>query len=185
MDITVTCRLPLGDLASGASVACHGICMTVVESGEKGGASWFRVMASPETLSKSRVESWQEGHRIHVEPSLRMGDPIGGHITYGHVDGVGMIRSVDKQSACLRIVVALDGSLMPLMVARGSVAVDGVSLTVVEVHKEEKSIALMVIPHTLQQTTLARLHAGDKVHIEADMMARYLVNALGEIRGCV
>ena len=154
----------------GSSVAVNGVCTTV--AAKRGGA--LQVTYMPETQRKTTVSRWQPGTRLNLEPSLRFGDEVGGHFVFGHVDAVGTVVAVTRHSGDVRLSIALPGALLPLMVARGSVCVDGVSLTVVERTRDGFLVAL--IPHTLAATTLSGLVVGSRVNVEADMLARYVSN---------
>ena len=164
--------LDLARLALGASVAHSGICLTVAA---KSGAS-YAVHASPETLARTTLGTWRKGESINLETSLRLGDELGGHLVFGHVDGLGRIAAIEPLGASFRLVVDLPAELRPLAAVKGSMALDGISLTVNEV--TETGVALMIIPHTWEVTTLSRRRVGDPVNIEADMLARYVARQL-------
>lgn len=172
-DIAVETDMPLGDLPPGASVAHSGVCLTVVEHG----AGRLRVQASPETLARTTIGRWREGSRVNLERSLRLGDELGGHFVFGHVDGLGEVAALDEAGeGAWRLEVRMPPDLAPLVAVKGSVAVDGVSLTVNEVAGDR--FACMVIPHTWDHTTLADRRPGDPVNLEADMLARYVARRL-------
>lgn len=152
----------------GASIACSGVCLTVVQKG----ADWFAVDVSAETLSRSMLGGWKEGSVINLERSLKVGDELGGHIVSGHVDGVGDVVTVKPEGDSLRIDFRAPDSLAPYIAEKGSVTVDGVSLTVNGVQGAVFGVNL--IPHTQQVTTLGKLKAGDKVNLEIDVLARYV-----------
>ncbi|MBN8552933.1 MAG: riboflavin synthase [Caulobacterales bacterium] len=156
------------DIDLGASVSHAGCCLTVTEKG----AGWFAVEVSGETLSKTTLGDWQEGHRVNLERAVRLGDEMGGHVVSGHVDGLGEIVSVTLEGGSRRIEVAAPEPLHRFIAAKGSVTVDGVSLTVNAI--EGRRFDVNIIPHTLDATTLAGLQAGDRVNLEIDMLARYL-----------
>ena len=163
----------LDGLELGASVAHSGVCLTVVEKG----GDRFRVQASPETLARTTLGRWREGDRVNLERSLRLGDELGGHLVFGHVDGVGEVAGVERAGeGGWRLEVAMPGDLAPLLAVKGSVAVDGVSLTVNEAGSER--FACMLIPHTWDHTALGLLRPGDPVNLEADMLARYVARQL-------
>ncbi len=164
--------LDLERLALGASVAHSGICLTV--AGKT--AEAYAVHASPETLARTTMGTWREGQSINLETSLRLGDELGGHLVFGHVDGLGRIAGIEPTGQSFRLVVELPADLRPLAAVKGSIAVDGISLTVNEV--TEVAIALTIIPHTWETTTLSRRRVGDAVNIEADMLARYVARQL-------
>ena len=155
-------------IAIGASVACGGCCLTAVEVGP----DWFAVDVSGETLSKTKLGAWAEGSPMNLERSLRMGDELGGHLVSGHVDGVGEVASVVQENGSWRVRVEAPRELSRFIAAKGSVSLDGVSLTVNEV--EAAAFGVNIIPHTWDVTTLGQLKPGDPVHIEIDMLARYV-----------
>jgi riboflavin synthase len=152
----------------GASIACSGCCLTVVEHG----ADWFAVDASAETLTHTKLGAWTAGSRVNLERSLRMGDELGGHIVSGHVDGVGEAVSATPENASTRWVFRVPKHLARFIAAKGSIAVDGISLTVNEVQGD--TFGVNIIPHTASVTSLGSTRPGDKVNIEIDMLARYV-----------
>jgi riboflavin synthase len=152
----------------GASIACSGCCLTVVESGP----DWFAVEVSAETLSLTTLGNWQQGTRINLEASLRLGDELGGHLVSGHVDGVAQVISATPENGSTRWVFELPAALAPFVAPKGSIAVNGVSLTVNAV--EGQKFGVNIIPHTAQHTNFSTLAVGDMVHIEIDMLARYV-----------
>lgn len=152
----------------GASVSHAGCCLTVVETGP----GWFAVEVSGETLSKTTLGGWAEGTPVNLERAAKLGDELGGHIVSGHVDGLGEVVSVTPEGGSHRLVVAAPAPLHRYIAAKGSITVDGVSLTVNGV--EGREFGLNIIPHTWDATTLGRLKAGDAVNLEIDMLARYL-----------
>jgi riboflavin synthase len=160
------------DKALGASIACSGVCLTVVEAG----SDWFVVEVSAETLSKSTLAGWRAGTRINLEGSLRLGDEIGGHIVSGHVDGVAEVVSITPEHGSTRYMFRLPAELAPFVAPKGSVALNGVSLTVNEV--EGPMFGVNIIPHTLLHTNFADLAAGAGVNVEIDMLARYVARQL-------
>lgn len=157
----------------GASIACNGVCLTVVEKGE----GWFAVQASAETLSKTTLGDWAEGTRINLERSLKLGDELGGHLVYGHVDGVATVAEVRPDGDSLRLTFQAPDALARYVAPKGSVALDGVSLTVNEV--EGARFGINIIPHTQTATTFGDLRPGDRVNMEADMLARYVARLVG------
>ncbi len=175
-------RLVIGtafDMASvdlGASIACSGVCLTVVDKG----ADWFAVDLSGETVSRTAKGIWQEGARINLERALRMGDELGGHMVTGHVDGLGEVVGVTQEGDSRRVGVRVDEALGPMIAAKGSITLDGASLTVNEVRDSEDGthFAINLIPHTGQQTTLGDLQVGRQLHVEVDVLARYLVRMI-------
>ncbi len=152
----------------GASIACSGCCLTVVETGP----DWFAVEVSAETLDRTGLGGWTEGHLVNLERALKAGDELGGHIVSGHVDGLGEVLSVTPEGGSRRIGFSAPRALMRLIAEKGSICVDGVSLTVNAVSAD--AFEVNVIPHTLEATTLGRLQPGDRVNLEIDMLARYL-----------
>ncbi len=153
----------------GASISHAGCCLTVTEKGP----GWFAVEVSGETLSKTSLGDWSEGHRVNLERAAKLGDEMGGHIVSGHVDGLGRVVSVTPEGGSHRIDVEAPVPLHRYIAAKGSITVDGVSLTVNAV--EDRVFGLNIIPHTWEATTLGALKAGDAVNLEIDMLARYLV----------
>lgn len=163
----------LATLDIGASVSHAGCCLTVVEKGpvgEKGG--WFAVEVSGETLSKTSLGEWRAGGRVNLERAARVGDELGGHIVSGHVDGVGRVVSVTEEGGSHRVRIRVARPLHRFIAPKGSITVDGVSLTVNEV--EDDVFGVNLIPHTWAVTTLGGLEPGSPVNIEIDMLARYL-----------
>jgi riboflavin synthase len=159
------------DLATvdiGASIACNGCCLTVIEKG----AGWFAIEASAETLSKTTLGSWGTGTRVNLERALKIGDELGGHIVSGHVDGLGEILSITPEGDSKRFRIRVPGALARFIAPKGSVAVDGTSLTVNEV--EGDLFGVNIIPHTQVVTTWGAMVAGQPVNIEIDMLARYV-----------
>jgi riboflavin synthase len=158
----------IGDVALGASIACSGCCLTVVERGP----GWFAVEVSGETLSKTTLGAWRTGTRINLERALRMGDELGGHVVSGHVDGLGEVVSTRPEGGSTRWRFRVPRELARFIAPKGSVAVNGVSLTVNEVDGTE--FGVNIIPHTETHTNFATLAVGDAVNIEIDMLARYV-----------
>jgi riboflavin synthase len=157
-----------GSIAIGASIACSGCCLTAVDVGD----DWFAVDASAETLSKTRLGEWRVGSRVNLERSLRMGDELGGHLVSGHVDGVGTAVSATPENGSTRWRFRVPHDLSRFIAAKGSVAVDGVSLTVNDI--EGDTFGVNIIPHTAAVTGFGTLAPGDAVNIEIDMLARYV-----------
>jgi riboflavin synthase len=163
------------DLATvdlGASLACSGACLTVVDKGE----DWFAVDLSAETISKTAKDMWREGARLNLERSLRMGDELGGHIVTGHVDSVGEVIGICAEGDSSRIGIRVDRALAPAIARKGSISLDGVSLTVNDVRDAEDGteFSVNVIPHTAKETTLGDLAVGRQLNVEIDVIARYL-----------
>jgi riboflavin synthase len=156
-------------LADGESVAVNGACLTVRESG----AGWFSVAAIVTTLGRTTIGEWTAGRRVNLERAMKLGDRLGGHLVQGHVDDVGVVEDSRREGDALLLEVRLPSELEPLMVPRGSVAVDGVSLTV-NALPAPGILQLSLIEFTLRHTTLGELRAGDRVHLEADMVGKYV-----------
>jgi riboflavin synthase len=161
-----------GSVALGASIACSGACLTVIAKGGREGEGWFSVEASAETMSKTTLGSWVVGTRVNLERSLKVGEEIGGHIVSGHVDGVGDVVSVTPEGDSIRFKIRAPKQLAKFIAAKGSIALDGTSLTVNEV--DGNSFGVNIIPHTSKVTTWGGVKSGDKLNIEIDMLARYL-----------
>lgn len=175
--VTISCAMDPARIAIGASIACSGVCLTVVEKGGVAGEAWFAVDVSGETISRTAPAQWQAGAPINLEPALRLGDELGGHIVTGHVDALGEIVSITPEGGSLRVVIATPPALAPYIAPKGSITVDGVSLTVNEVADQSDGtchFALNIIPHTVQVTTLGQLAPGRQVNLEIDVLARYL-----------
>ena len=173
----IACPFDPAGIAIGASIACSGVCLTVVERGGSAGDAWFAVDISGETLARSVPGRWDVGSTLNLEPALRLGDELGGHIVTGHVDGVGSVVSVTPVGDSWRVVIATPAELAPYIAPKGSITVDGVSLTVNEVTDQADGtchFALNIIPHTAEVTTLGALAAGAQVNLEIDVLARYL-----------
>jgi riboflavin synthase len=159
-------------LELGASVCCSGICLTVIDKGR----DWFAVSASNETVSRTTIGSWRETTRVNFERALKVGDELGGHLVSGHVDAVGAIVSVEEDGESRRFTFQAPHEVMRFIATKGSIAVDGVSLTVNEVAGD--CFTVNVIPHTLAMTTFGQARAGDRVNLEIDMIARYVARLL-------
>ena len=170
-DMRLTIAAPWPDTAAipiGASIGCSGCCLTAVEVG----ADWFAADASAETLGRTTLGRWQAGTRVNLERSLRLGDELGGHLVSGHVDGVGEVRSVAPEHGSIRFVFHVPADLARFIAVKGSIAVDGVSLTVNEV--TDDTFGVNIIPHTAAVTGFGALRPGDPVNLEIDMLARYV-----------
>jgi len=157
----------------GASIACSGACLTVVDKGE----DWFAVDVSAETVSKTAADHWREGARLNLERSLRLGDEVGGHIVTGHVDAVGTVATVSPEGDSKRVGISVPDALGPMIAAKGSVALDGVSMTVNDVRDAGNATTLFsvnVIPHTGDHTTLGELAPATQLNVEVDVLARYI-----------
>jgi len=163
-------------IARGASIACSGVCLTVVETGP----GWFAADVSAETLARTTMADWQAGTPVNLERSLRVGDELGGHLVYGHVDGVATEVARAPEGDSLRLAYAAPAELRRLIAAKGSVAVDGVSLTVNRVDDGDGRFEVNIIPHTALATTLGAGRPGTRVNLEIDMLARYVQRLLGK-----
>jgi riboflavin synthase len=161
-------RFDLSTVDLGASISHAGCCLTVVEKGE----GWFAVEVSGETLSMTSLGEWKEGRPVNLERAARVGDELGGHIVSGHVDGVGEVISIESEGGSHRVQIRVPRPLHRYIAHKGSIAVEGVSLTVNEV--EDDVFGVNLIPHTWDVTTLGTLKVGSKVNLEIDMLARYL-----------
>lgn len=170
--LKIACAYDLDGVALGASIACSGVCLTVVDKGD----DWFAVDVSAETHSRTAPDMWEEGRRLNLERALRVGDELGGHIVTGHVDGVGEVESVAEVGGSTRVTIIANEEVAPFIVTKGSVTLDGVSLTVNEVENLSGGVrfAVNIIPHTAEQTTFSEIEAGRTVNIEIDILARYL-----------
>jgi riboflavin synthase len=169
--ITMFCRYPRAELIEGASIACSGVCMTVVDTGEEDGRTWFAVDAADETLRVTTVGRWRHGGRVNLERSLKLGDELGGHLVAGHVDGLASVVAREDMTDMARFSLRAPCELARFIAPKGSVALDGVSLTVNAVDGDVFTV--LIIPHTLQVTTFGALRQGDDVNLEIDTMARY------------
>jgi len=161
----------------GASIACSGVCLTVVDKGAGGSAGgWFAADVSGETLSRTAAGQWSAGAKLNLERALKLGEELGGHIVTGHVDGIGEIVSVTAEGGSHRVVIAAGPDIAPFVAPKGSITLDGVSLTVNSVDDEPERVLIGVnlIPHTAAVTTLGSLQAGSPINIEIDVLARYL-----------
>jgi len=180
--VEIETRLPAGDFVVGASVACSGVCLTVIERGALASGGWFAVEASPETLARTSLGRWRVGSAVNLERALKLGDELGGHLVSGHVDGLARVRSVRKvgEGASGSTVFEFEApaSLAAYIAAKGSVTLDGVSLTVNSVDGSRFSVN--VIPHTLAMTTFGSVKDGDEVNLEIDLLARYVARLLGK-----
>jgi riboflavin synthase len=173
----IGCPWDPAGIAIGASIACSGTCLTVVERGGTVGDAWFAVDISAESVACTVPGRWVVGGRLNLEPALRLGDELGGHIVTGHVDGVGEVVGVCPEGDSRRIGIAAPASLAPYLAPKGSITVDGVSLTVNDVADQPDGtchFSLNLIPHTAEVTTLGDLGPGSKVNLEIDVLARYL-----------
>ena len=165
---TIQCRYDMSGVEIGASIACSGACLTVVEKG----ADWFAVDVSAETLDKTKLGDWQPEAPVNLERSLRVGDELGGHIVSGHVDGLVQITEIRPEGGSIRYSFKVPTALARYVASKGSVALDGVSLTVNEV--EGDTFGVNIIPHTQEKTTFGSYQTGDRVNLEIDVLARYV-----------
>lgn len=166
-EFRVHCRY--GDVADGESIAVNGACMTVRESGPR----WFTFATVVTSLDRTAMAEWQAGQRVNLERSLRAGDRMGGHIVQGHVDGVGIVRSVSQREDARLLDIELSDELFSLLVPFGSVTIDGVSLTVNAI-PGPRILQISLIDYTLGHTTLGELRAGSRVHVEGDVVGKYV-----------
>jgi riboflavin synthase len=170
--LRIGCGYDMANVDLGASIACSGVCLTVVDKGE----DWFAVDVSGETLSRTAPGLWAEGARLNLERALRLGDELGGHIVTGHVDGIGEVEAAVESGGSLRLSVIAGAEIEAYIAPKGSVTLDGVSLTVNEVETISDGVrfTLNIIPHTAQQTTFDQIAAGRRVNVEIDVLARYI-----------
>ncbi|MCW2403987.1 riboflavin synthase [Sphingobium sp. B1D7B] len=170
--LVIGCHYDMEGVDIGASIACSGVCLTVVDKG----ADWFAVDLSAETVSRTAQGAWAEGRLLNLERALKLGDELGGHIVTGHVDGIGEVADITAEGDSHRVTVRLPADLAPYVAAKGSITVDGVSLTVnaVEDGPEGSTFGLNIIPHTWSVTTFGELAPGQPVNLEIDVLARYL-----------
>lgn len=173
----IACPYDPDGIAIGASIACSGVCLTVVERGGSAGDAWFAVDISGETVSRTAQDQWRAGRKLNLEQALRLGDELGGHIVTGHVDAVGRIAAREEVGGSIRLSVTTPAEIAPYIAPKGSITVDGVSLTVNAVADNPDGTCqfdLNIIPHTAEVTTIGDLAAGDAVNLEIDVLARYL-----------
>jgi riboflavin synthase len=169
--LTIASAYNSASIAIGASIACSGVCMTAVETGKGGGRDTFSVDAAAETLRLTTVGRWHAGTRVNLERSLKMGDELGGHLVSGHADGLAEVSAREDMTDMARFVLRVPKPLAKFIAQKGSVALDGVSLTVNDVTDDMFSV--LIIPHTLAVTTIGALKKGDQLNLEVDVMARY------------
>jgi riboflavin synthase len=172
MRLTIETRYDMATVDLGASIACSGVCLTVVDKGD----SWFAVDVSEETRSRTAPGMWTDGARLNLERALRVGDELGGHIVTGHVDGIGEVEAVLPVGGSTQVMLLAGDEVAPYIATKGSVTLDGVSLTVNEVESLSEGVrfAINIIPHTAEQTTLGDIMPGRRLNIEIDILARYL-----------
>jgi len=174
--LAIGCDYERASIAIGASIACSGVCLTVVATGEQGGRTTFAVDAAAETLRVTTAGRWRAGTRLNLERALKIGDELGGHIVAGHVDGLAELTRREDLTDMARLTFRAPSALARFVASKGSVALDGVSLTTNDVAGDGFSV--LVIPHTLQVTTFGAMRAGDIVNLEVDLMARYAARLL-------
>ena len=183
--VSISCPLNPATIAIGASISCSGTCLTVVERGGTAGDARFAVDISAETIACTVPGMWAEGRTLNLESALRLGDELGGHIVTGHVDAVGQIIAATQAGGSRQFIVFAPAEIAPFIATKGSITVNGVSLTVNEVIDQPDAtthFALNIIPHTAAVTTLGSLKQGDSVNLEIDVLARYL-QRMQSIRG--
>jgi riboflavin synthase len=178
--LRIACGYDMAGVDLGASIACSGVCLTVVDKG----AGWFAVDVSGETQSRTGPEMWAVGAPLNLERALKVGDELGGHIVTGHVDGLGEVAAVEPVGDSLRVGIVAGAEIAPYVAAKGSIALDGVSLTVNDVAQVPGggvAFSVNIIPHTAAQTSFAEIVPGRRINIEIDILARYLGRML-EVR---
>ena len=169
--LRIACRYDRATIADGASIACNGVCLTVVAAGVEDGKTWFEVDTAAETLRMTTAKHWAVGTKLNLERALKIGDELGGHIVAGHADGTASIISRDDLPDMARFELNTTRDLARFIAPKGSITLDGVSLTVNTVW--DTAFSVLIIPHTLNVTTLSSWRAGSEVNIEVDLMARY------------
>lgn len=178
--LTIFCGYARSEIIKGASIACSGVCLTVVDAGEEDGRVWFAVDAAAETLRVSTAGRWRHGSKVNLERPLKFGDELGGHLVAGHVDGIATVVGREDMHEMARFVFRAPDDLTRFIANKGSVALDGVSLTINAA--EADTFSVLVIPHTLRVTTFGALRKDDDVNLEIDTMARYTARLL-EMQG--
>jgi riboflavin synthase len=174
--LRIACGCDAETIGIGASIACSGPCLTVVARGRVGSGSWFAVDAAAETLRVTTAGDWQHGTRLNLERALRLGDELGGHLVSGHVDGTAELVARDDLPDMARLSLRAPEELARFIAPKGSLALDGVSLTINEV--DDGTFSVLIIPHTLKVTTFASLSVGARLNLEVDLMARYAARLL-------
>ncbi len=183
--VTIACPYDPEQIDIGASISCAGACMTVVERGGEAGKAWFAVDVSAESVSHTAPAMWDTGRRLNLEQALKLGDELGGHIVTGHVDAVGEVAEIRPEGDSTRLTIIAPAALAPYIAPKGSITMDGVSLTVNEVSDQADGsvhFGVNIIPHTAEVTTLGALRQGDRANLEIDTMARYL-KRMQDLRG--
>jgi riboflavin synthase len=170
--LRIACAYDMAGVELGASIACSGVCLTVVDKGD----DWFAVDVSAESVARTAPGMWAQGARLNLERALRVGDELGGHIVTGHVDGIGEVEGVLEVGGSTKLTIVAGEEVAPYIATKGSIALDGVSLTVNEVENLSDGVrfAINIIPHTAQQSNLSAIAPGRKLNIEIDVLARYL-----------
>lgn len=171
LEVKIATGYDVAGIDIGASIACDGVCLTVVDLGREPG-NWFLVQASAETLSKTNLDEWAVGRTVNLERALKVGDEIGGHIVSGHVDGVAVVSDIRDEGDSTRVTFEAPKDLARFIAPKGSVALNGTSLTVNEV--EGSTFGINFIPHTKEVTTWGRIKVGDRINLEIDTLARYV-----------
>jgi riboflavin synthase len=169
--LRIACRYDRATIADGASIACNGVCLTVVASGVEDGKTWFDVDTAAETLALTTAKHWKVGTRLNLERALKIGDELGGHIVAGHADGIATIARREDLPDMARFELRTARELARFIAPKGSITLDGVSLTINTV--ADVAFSVLIIPHTLSVTTIGDWRAGSEVNIEVDLMARY------------
>ena len=174
--LTVATTYDPATIDLGASIACSGVCLTVVDKGPNADDAWFAVDVSHESVSRTAPALWIEGARLNLERALRLGDELGGHLVTGHVDGIGQVTAVTPDGGSLRLTLRAERDLGRFVAAKGSITIDGVSLTVNEVTDTDSAtdFTINLIPHTADHTSLGSVAVGQSVNLEIDVLARYL-----------
>ena len=170
--LRIACGYDMASVELGASIACSGVCLTVVDKGD----DWFAVDVSAESVARTAPGMWAQGARLNLERALRVGDELGGHIVTGHVDGIGEVEGVLEVGGSTKLTIVAGEEVAPYVATKGSIALDGVSLTVNEVENLSDGVrfAINIIPHTAQQSNFSAIAPGRKLNIEIDVLARYL-----------
>ncbi|MBI3675272.1 MAG: riboflavin synthase [Proteobacteria bacterium] len=177
LHVVVATNYDVGEIDMGASIACSGACMTVADKGN-GKDRWFAFTASAETLSKTTMGKWKKGDKVNLERPMRVGDELGGHIVTGHVDGLAEVVSVKPEGESIRVTFQAPVALARFIAPKGSIALDGISLTVNEV--DGTRFGVNIIPHTAKMTTFGHIKVGSKVNLEVDLMARYVARLVNK-----
>ena len=167
--LTIGCGYDMAGVDLGASIACSGVCLTVVDKGD----DWFAVDVSAETVSRTAADLWREGAQLNLERALRLGEELGGHIVTGHVDAVASVIDVTPDGDSHRLTIAGPADLAPMIAPKGSITLDGVSLTVNQAHDDGR-FTVNIIPHTGKETTLGEIASGRQLNVEIDVLARYI-----------